>query len=46
MGAIVHHKARLVAKGYIQCQGVDFEVVFAPVACLESVRLMLAIAAH
>jgi len=35
-----------VAKGYVQRQGVDFEEVFAPVARLESVRLMLAIAAH
>jgi hypothetical protein len=46
LGAIVRHKARLVAKGYIQRQGVDFEEVFVPVARLESVRLMLAIAAH
>ena len=45
-GAIVRHKARLVAKGYVQRQGVDFEEVFAPVARLESVRLMLAIVAH
>jgi len=45
-GAIVRHKARLVAKGYVQRQGVDFEEVFAPVARLESMCLMLAIAAH
>jgi hypothetical protein len=45
-GVIVRHKARLVAKGYIQRQGVDFEEVFAPVAHLESVQLMIAIAAH
>jgi hypothetical protein len=44
-GAIVYHKARLVAKGYVQLYGVDFEV-FAQVARLESVRLMIAIAAH
>ena len=45
-GAIVKHKARLVAKGYVQREGVDFEEVFAPVARLESVRLILAVAAH
>ena len=45
-GAIVKHKARLVAKGYVQREGVDFEEVFAPVARLESVRLILALAAH
>ena len=33
-------------EGYIQKQGVDFEEVFAPVARLESVRLLLAITAH
>ena len=45
-GAIVKHKARLVAKGYVQQQGIDFDEVFAPVARMESVRLLLAIAAH
>ena len=45
-GEVVKHKARLVAKGYVQNQGVDFKEVFAPVARLESVRLLLAIAAH
>jgi len=45
-GNIVKHKARLVAKGYAQRQGVDFEEVFAPVARLETVRLMLALAAQ
>ena len=40
------YKARLVAKGYVTKQGLDFEKVFAPVARLESVRLLLAIAAH
>jgi hypothetical protein len=35
-----------VAKGYAQTQGLDFDVVFAPVTRLESVRLLLALAAH
>uniref|UniRef100_A0A0A9C504 Reverse transcriptase Ty1/copia-type domain-containing protein n=1 Tax=Arundo donax TaxID=35708 RepID=A0A0A9C504_ARUDO len=45
-GNVVRHKACLVAKGYVQRAGVDFDEVFAPVARLESVRLMIAIAAH
>ena len=44
-GIVTKHKARLVAKGYIQRQGIDFDEVFAPVARLESVRLLLAHAA-
>jgi hypothetical protein len=43
---IVKHKARLVAKGYVQGPGIDFEEVFAPVARLESVRMLSAVAAH
>jgi hypothetical protein len=45
-GEIVKHKARLVAKGYVQQQGIDFDEVFAPVARLESVRLLIALAAQ
>lgn len=45
-GNYLKHKARLVAKGYSQRQGVDFEEVFAPVARMETVRLLLALAAH
>jgi hypothetical protein len=44
-GVITKHKAWLIAKGYVQRQGVDFDEVFAPVARLESVRLLLAHAA-
>jgi hypothetical protein len=43
---VVRHKGRLVAKGYIQRQGIDFDKVFAPVARMESVRIVLAIATH
>jgi hypothetical protein len=44
-GNIVKHKARLVAKGYAQVQGVDFDEVFTPVARIEIVRVLLALAA-
>jgi hypothetical protein len=39
---VTKHKVRLIAKGYIQQQGVDFDEVFASVAWLESVQLLLA----
>jgi hypothetical protein len=45
-GEIVKHKARLVAKGFVQRQGIDFDGVFAPVARIESVRVMLILATH
>jgi hypothetical protein len=44
--AVIKHKARLIAKGYVQREGVDFDEVFAPVARLDSVRLMAAVAAR
>jgi hypothetical protein len=45
-GEVVKYKARLVAKGYVQKEGVDFEEVFAPVARLDTVRLLMAYAAN
>jgi hypothetical protein len=45
-GRVVKHKAQLVAKGYAQWQGIDYEEVFAPVARMESVWLILVVAAH
>ena len=44
-GSINKYKARLVAKGYIQRHGVDFDEVFAPVARIETVRFLIAMAA-
>ncbi|KAI4297395.1 hypothetical protein L6164_037289 [Bauhinia variegata] len=39
------YKARLVVKGYAQVFGVDFLETFAPVAKLDTIRLLLTIAA-
>ena len=45
-GNVVRNKARLVAQGYKQQEGIDFEETFAPVARLESIRMLLAYAAN
>ena len=43
--SISKYKAKLVAKGYVQRHGVDYDDVFAPVARIETIRLVMAIAA-
>lgn len=45
-GVVVRNKARLVAQGFTQVEGLDFGETFAPVARLESIRILLAYAAH
>ena len=45
-GVVVRNKARLVAQGYNQEEEIDFDETFAPVARLESIRMLLAFACH
>jgi hypothetical protein len=45
-GVVTRNKARLMANGYAQVVGLDFEETFALVARLESIRILLAYAAH
>ncbi|KAL6322426.1 hypothetical protein AAG906_008081 [Vitis piasezkii] len=45
-GGVDKYKARLVAKGYKQEFGVDYKEVFPPVAKLDTIRLVLSMAAQ
>jgi hypothetical protein len=45
-GEVQRFKARLVAKGYKQREGIDYGEVFALVAQLETIRLMISLAAQ
>ncbi|RVW42706.1 Retrovirus-related Pol polyprotein from transposon TNT 1-94 [Vitis vinifera] len=45
-GEVDKYKARLVAKGYSQQYGVDYVEVFAPVARLETIRIVISLAAQ
>jgi hypothetical protein len=40
----VRNKARIVAQGYSQVEGLEFGETFAPVARLETIRILLAFA--
>jgi len=42
-GTVIRNKARLVTQGYTHIEGVDFDEIIAPVACLESMRILLSI---
>ena len=42
-GSIEHYKVRLVAKGFPLTYGVDYQETFAPVAKLNTIRVLLSI---
>ncbi|RDX67657.1 Copia protein, partial [Mucuna pruriens] len=42
-GEVVKYKAKLVAKGFLQKAGIDYGEVYAPVARIETIRLVVAI---
>eukprot|EP00253_Pinus_taeda_P005746 PITA_05746 len=43
-GSIDKYKARVVAKGYLQKEGIDYEETFAPIAKLNTIRLLIFLA--
>ncbi|KAF0903245.1 hypothetical protein E2562_026539 [Oryza meyeriana var. granulata] len=43
---VIKHKAHLVARGFVQQAGIDFDEVYAPIARMESIRLLLVLAAQ
>ncbi|KAI3746879.1 hypothetical protein L6452_09321 [Arctium lappa] len=45
-GIVIINKARLVDNGYRQEEGIDYDETFAPVACIEAIRMFLTYAAH
>jgi hypothetical protein len=44
-GVVTRNKSRHVAKDYSQAEGFDFDETFAPVARLESIRIVVPVVA-
>jgi hypothetical protein len=45
-GTVVRKKARLIAQGYTQIEGINLDETFAPIARLESIKILLSITCH
>jgi hypothetical protein len=45
-GEVVKHKARLVARDFVQQEGIDYDDAFVPLSCIESIGILLTLAAQ